>query len=97
VNGKHNITLYSLGINGAKIIRMSKYVPNYWTYYKIEDVIKRIMFMSFYERFHPNELLVTPRAFPAGIRINQKDMYVYVLRGSASEFMEYLKWTPHFN
>lgn len=94
MNDKHTISVYSLGINGAKIAGVSGYESNYWVKYTIEDVLKRLLFFSFYERFYPNKLSPAIDPFMGAITINQKPMYVYVVRGDLNDIMMFLKWNP---
>src|SRR5690554_7582237 len=58
--------------NGAKIAGVSGYESNYWVKYTIEDVLKRLLFFSFYERFYPNKLSPAIDPFMGAITINQK-------------------------
>lgn len=93
LNNKYNISIYTLGINGAKIAEVSDYYEvNYWVRYRIEDVLKRIVFFGLYERFDGVELLPAVEPFIATLMINGKPMYVYVVRGDTNDLLMYLKW-----
>lgn len=92
MNNKHKISIYSLGVNGAKIAEVMGYEHNYWVKYTIKDILKRLLFFTFYERFYPNELLIAPEPFIGSIMINNKPMYVYVVRGDLNDITMYLKW-----
>lgn len=92
MNKKNRITIYSLGVNGAKIVGVNGYEHNYWVEYKTTDILKRLLFFSFYKRVYPNDLLVAPKPFIGSIMINNNPMHVYVIRGSTNDLMMYLKW-----
>ena len=93
LNNKYKISLYTLGINGAKIAEVSDYYEvNYWVRYDIEDILKRIVFFSLYERFGSAELLPAVNPFISTLMINGKPMYVYVVRGDINDLLMYLKW-----
>lgn len=92
LNEKHRITVYSLGVNGAKIAEMTGYEVNYWVRFQITDVLKRLLFFSFYERVYPSKLELAHDPFIAKIYINNNPMYVYVARGALDDIMMYLKW-----
>ncbi|RKJ51420.1 hypothetical protein D7X33_32205, partial [Butyricicoccus sp. 1XD8-22] len=92
MNDKYRIAIYSLGINGAKIVGLPGYEVNYWVKYSIHDILKRLLFFSFYERFHQNELIPVPNPFMGAIIINDKPMFVYVVRGDLNDLSMYLKW-----
>ncbi|MEN1969672.1 hypothetical protein WMZ97_16540 [Lentibacillus sp. N15] len=92
MNGDRRIAVYSLGINGAKIVGFSGYENNYWVKFSVNDILKRLLFLNFYERFHPNNLLPAADPFIGSIMINNKAMYVYVVRGGLNDLMMYLKW-----
>lgn len=95
MNKEYRITMFSLGVNGAKIAGvMGYYKINYWVEYRIPDILKRLLFLNFYERFYPNELLPAIDPFVGAIKINDKLMYVYVVRGDLNDIMMYLKWNP---
>lgn len=96
LNNKQRISLYTLGVNGAKITKLVGYEVNYWVEYTITDVLKRLLFFSFYERFYPVKLLPAIDPFVGTVLINEKPMYVYVLRGDVNDLMMYLKWN-HLN
>src|SRR5699024_9981043 len=95
-NEDETIYIYTLGVNGAKIINAVGYEMNYWVEYRIEDILKRILFFSLYERFYPSDLAIAPDPFIGSMIINGKNMYVYVVRGDISDLMMYLKWS-NFN
>lgn len=92
LNNKEQISIYTLGVNGAKIVNLPGYEVNYWVRYTINDTLKRLLFFSFYERFYPVELLPAVDPFTGGILVNNKPMFVYVLRGDLNDFIMYLKW-----
>lgn len=97
LNDKYKISVYTLGINGAKIVGIDEYYEtNYWVRYRIEDIIKRIVFFSLYERISSAEVLPAVKPFVATLMINGKPMYVYVVRGDVNELLLYLKWN-NFN
>lgn len=94
LNEKHKISIYTLGINGAKIVRLSGYEINYWVRYQITDVIKRLLFFSLLERFKDKnaEVMPAPEPFAGGLVINEKPMYVYVVRGDVTDLIMFIKW-----
>ncbi|MFC5591675.1 hypothetical protein ACFPRA_22575 [Sporosarcina soli] len=96
---KQIIPIYSLGINGAVIAGMDDcYESNYWIEYKIEDVLKRILFFHLFQHFSGSEILPTHEPFIGAIQFQGKTIYVYVVRGDVNDLMMYLKWKgQHFN
>lgn len=92
MNEKFRIPIYSLGVNGAKIAGVNGFENNYWVEYTIEAILKRLLFFEFYERFHPRELLPAPPPFAGSIIINNKPMYVYVVRGDLNDIIMFMKW-----
>lgn len=92
MNGKHRISVYSLGINGAKIAGVVGYENNYWLNYRINDILKRLIFFKFYERVNSKGVFPAPDPFIGALVINDKPMYVYVVRGDLNDISMYLKW-----
>lgn len=92
MNKKYRIPIYSLGVNGAKIAGVTGYENNYWVEYTIEEILKRLLFFEFYERFYPRKLFPAPSPFTGAIVINDKPMYVYVARGDLNDLIMFLKW-----
>src|SRR5690625_4599800 len=89
LNNKHRISVYTLGINGAKIANLSGYEVNYWVEYRITDILKRLLFFSLYERFKSAELVTAVDPFSGTLMINGKPMYVYVVRGDVNDLLMY--------
>lgn len=87
-----SITIYTLGINGAKAIKLDAFENNYWMLYSTEDVLKRLLFFKLHERFKMNKVIPTPEPFVSAIQSNDGLVYVYVLKDSIDDLLRYLKW-----
>jgi len=94
LNRNHNtqIPIYSLGINGAKAIKLSAYKSNYWVELRLEDVLKSLLFFQLYHYFPTLNVKPTPNPFVAAVKNNESLIYVYVLKGDMGDLMRYLKW-----
>ncbi|KIL74689.1 hypothetical protein [Bacillus badius] len=98
--GNDEMPVYTLGINGAVIANIEEaYRLNYWLEYKTEDVLKRLVFFKLYERFCFSgadrvllPVLPTPDPFSGAIQFGKTFIYVYVMRGDATDLMTYMKW-----
>ncbi|MFS0574986.1 hypothetical protein AB1K83_05090 [Sporosarcina sp. 179-K 3D1 HS] len=90
---KQVIPIYTLGINGAVISGPNEcYESNYWVEYKIEDVLKRLLFFQLFQHFPENKILPTPVPFSGAIQFKGRRIYVYVARGDLNDLLIYLKW-----
>lgn len=90
---KQIIPIFTLGINGAVIGGLKdSYDSNYWVEYKIEDVLKRLLFFQLFQHFAGSKVLPTPEPFSGAIGFKGKPIYVYVVRGDVSDLLMYLKW-----
>ncbi|PIC68941.1 hypothetical protein CSV77_16400 [Sporosarcina sp. P16b] len=96
---KKIVPIYSLGINGAVIAGLNDcYESNYWIKYKIEDVLKRLLFFQLFQHFPESKVLPTQEPFSGAIQFHGKPIYVYVVRGDVNDLLMYLKWGgKHFN
>ncbi|MCZ2260824.1 hypothetical protein [Sporosarcina sp. G11-34] len=96
---KQAIPIFTLGINGAVIARLKgSYESNYWVEYKTEDVLKRHLFIQFFQHFPESKVLPTQEPFSGAIQFQGKRIYVYVVRGDVNDLLMYLKWNrKHFN
>ena len=91
---KQVIPIYTLGINGAVIAGLNEgYEGNYWVEYKIEDVLKRILFFQLYKHFPESKVLPTQEPFSGAIKFQGKRFYVYVVRGEVNDLLMYFKWS----
>jgi len=98
IRNKQTIPIFTLGINGAVIGGMiDSYDSNYWVEYKVEDVLKRLLFFQLYKHFAGLKILPTPEPFSAAINFKDRPIYVYVARGDLSDFFMYLKWSSKKN
>jgi len=99
IRNKQIISIFTLGINGAVIGGLEdSYDSNYWVEYKIEVVLKRLLFFQLYKHFAKSKILPTSEPFSAAIVFKGKPIYVYVVRGDVSDLLMYLKWkVNHFN
>ncbi|MBO0589408.1 hypothetical protein [Sporosarcina sp. E16_8] len=96
---KQIIPIFTLGINGAVIVGLKDcYDSNYWVEYKIEGVLKRLLFFQLFQHFPGSQILPTQDPFSGAIEFKGKPIYVYVVRGDVSDLLNYLKWrVQHFN
>lgn len=93
IRNKQTIPIFTLGINGAVIGGLKEsYESNYWVEYKIEDVLKRLLFCQLFQHFAESKVLPTPEPFSGAIEFKGKPIYVYVVRGDVSDLLMYLKW-----
>lgn len=99
IRTKQAIPIFSLGINGAVIGGLKdSYDSNYWVEYKIEDVLKRLLFFQLFQQFPGSKVMPTQEPFSGAIQFHGKEIYVYVIRGGISDLLMYLKWSgKHFN
>jgi len=99
LNRNHNnrIPIYSLGINGAKAINLDVYKENYWVEYKIDEVLKSLLFFQLYHYFPTLNVRPTPNPFVAAVKNNDNLIYVYVVKGDTNDLMRYLKWEKNSN
>lgn len=86
------IPIYTLGINGAKAIKLDIYEENYWINFDITDVLKRLLFFQLYRRFSTHKVYPAPNPFVSAIENNNNIIYVYVLKGDIGDLLRYLKW-----
>ncbi len=86
------IPIYTLGINGAMIVGVNGYEHNYWVEYKVEDVLKRLLFFQLYHFFPNTEVVPTVDPFISSFTRNNSPMYVYVARGDTNDLLMFLKW-----
>ena len=89
------IPIYTLGQTGAVITNHTAYEVNYWVEYRIEDVLKRLLFFKLYQYFPGSKVLPTPEPFVGAIRFGKNVFYIYVVRGDTTDLMNYLKWQGH--
>lgn len=89
------IPIYTLGKTGAIITELSGYEPNYWVEYKIEDVLKRLLFFDMYGFFPQSKIIPTPEPFVGAIDFKNNPLYIYVVRGDTNDLQTYLKWQSH--
>ncbi|WP_040980431.1 MULTISPECIES: hypothetical protein [Oceanobacillus] len=90
------IPIYTLGSTGSIITHLSDcYEPNYWVEYRIEDVLKRILFFNLYQFFYDEEIIPAPDPFVGGISLNNNPLFVYVIRGETNDLINFLKWKKH--
>lgn len=96
---KQVLQVFTLGINGAVIAGLKdSYESNYWVEYKIEDVLKRLLFFQLFQRFPKAKFLPTQEPFSGVIQFEGKPIYVYVVRGDVNDLLMYLKWNgKNFN
>jgi len=47
----YEIPIYTLGVRGAMALKLDAYESNYWITYRIEDVMKRLLFFQLYHYF----------------------------------------------
>lgn len=87
-----SIPVYTLGINGAVIAGLPKYDANYWVEYKVEDVLKRLLFFQLYEHFPNAKILPAMDPFIGMIFYKKKPIYIYVVRGHSADLKLFLKW-----
>jgi len=93
------IPIFTLGINGAVIADLYDcYESNYWVAYKIEEVLKRLLFFQLLQHFPESTVLPVQDPFSGAIQFQGKPIYVYVVRGDVNDLLMYLKWKgKHFN
>jgi len=99
MKNKQVISIFTLGINGAVIGGLKdSYESNYWVEYKIEDVLKRLLFFQLFQHFAGSKVLPTQEPFNGTIQFQGKPIYVYVVRGDLRDLLMYLKWSgKYFN
>jgi hypothetical protein len=86
------IPVYTLGINGAAVAGVPGYVNNYWLKYRVEDMLKRLLFFQLYEYFPESRVSPAPEPFIGSIFYLDRPIYIYVIRGDVQDLMLYLKW-----
>jgi len=89
------IPIYTLGIAGSVITKHSAYEENHWVEYRVEDVLKRLLFFKFYEYFNDLPIIPTVEPFVGAIDLKNNPLYVYVVRGDTADLLNYLKWKTH--
>lgn len=89
-----SIPIYTLGPNGAPIAKVSEYEDNYWVTYKVEDVLKRLLFFQLYAKFPKARIVPAPSPFVGAISFKSNLFYVYVIRGDMQDLLVHLKWHP---
>lgn len=99
---KQTIPVYTLGANGAVMAGVADvYKMNYWMAYKIEDILKRLLFFQLYKHFQnciPNaSVQPSPKPFVGAIELDGKQFYVYVVCGNTNDFNMFLKWNETFS
>jgi len=93
IRNKQVIPIFTLGINGAVIGGLKdSYDSNYWVEYKIEDVLKRLLFFRLFQHFPESQILPTQEPFLGAIQFMDNPIYVYVVRGNMSDLLMFLKW-----
>lgn len=93
MRNKQIIPTFTLGINGAVISGLKdSYESNYWVEYKLEDVLKRLLFFQLSRHFPGSKIIPTQEPFSGAIQFQSKPIYVYVVRGDVSDLLMYLKW-----
>lgn len=93
IRNNHIIPIFTLGINGAVIGGLKgSYESNFWVEYKVEDVLKRLLFFQLFQHFVKSKILPVPEPFIGAIEFKDKTIYVYVVRGDVSDLPMYLKW-----
>jgi len=91
---KQVIPIYTLGINGAVVAGLNdSYESNYWVEYKIEDVLKCLLFLQLFQHFPGSKVKVVPEPFNGAIEYKEKLFYIYVIRGDVNDLLMYLKWS----
>jgi hypothetical protein len=93
------VPIYTIGINGAVIAGLNdRFESNYWVEYKIEDVLKRLLFFQLIQHFPESKVLPTQEPFSGAIQYQGKPIYMYVVRGDVNDLLMYLKWSgKNFN
>ncbi|MEK5069611.1 hypothetical protein [Sporosarcina sp. FSL K6-1508] len=96
---KQVIPIFTLGVNGAAVAGLNDcYESNYWVEYKIEDVLKRLLFFQLFQYFPESKVFPTQGPFSGAIQFQGKPIYVYVVRGDVNDLLMHLKWIgKHFN
>src|SRR5699024_5221726 len=98
-----NITVYTLGVNGAKMTNTSYYKVDYWKHYDQYKIYKCIMFFECFHRFKNDfkGAKVYPGIFPftGAIRLKNAIMEVFVYSNKKDfyDIMNYLRWKSSFN
>ena len=94
---KQVIPIFTLGINGAVVAGLNDcYESNHWVEYKIEDVLKRLLFFQLIQHFPESSILPTQEPFSGAIQFRGKPIYVYVVRGDVNDLLMYLKWSGKY-
>lgn len=91
-NDNDNIQIYTLGINGAKALKLDVYEPNYWVEYNIKEVLRMLLFFQLCHYFPSLDIVPTPLPFVSGIENNENVIYVYVLKEDMRDLTRFLKW-----
>jgi len=97
IRNKQVIPIFTLGINGAVIGGLEdSYESNYWVEYKVEDVLKRLLFFQLFKHFTESKVFPTSEPFSGAIGFKEKLIYVYVVRGDVSDLLMYFKWKGRY-
>ncbi|MCI2257206.1 hypothetical protein L2D08_23115 [Domibacillus sp. PGB-M46] len=86
------IPVYTLGVNGAAVAGVPGYQNNYWLKYKVEEVLKRLLFFQLYEYFPDSRIFPASEPFVGSVFVQNNPIYIYVLKGDIQDLMMYLKW-----
>lgn len=92
-NNKDTISIYTLGVNGAKIIQLDAYELNYWLRYLTKDVLKVLLFYQVYYYVFNLPIKPTPKPFTGAVESSGNLIYVYVTKGDTDDLLRYLKWS----
>lgn len=94
--GNMQIPIYTLGPAGTNAIGIAdNYELNYWLSYQIEDVLKRLVFYQLYSEFKAIKNAIirpAPSPYVGAISYDNKDYYVYVVRGDTTDLQERYMW-----
>lgn len=83
----HDIPIYTVGPGQSGL---GEYHD--WMRYDEADVIKRLLFFKLYATFSRAEIIPAPAPFIGAIHLQDKQFYVYVVRGGIQDLLRYLKW-----
>ncbi|OZU89044.1 hypothetical protein CIL03_08485 [Virgibacillus indicus] len=86
------IPIYSLGTVGAIIADAHGFKINYWVEYRIQDVLKRILFFELYHHFPDSAIIPAPEPFIGVMKYKKNPLFVYVTRGDINDLLMFLKW-----
>ena len=89
---KKTIPIYSLGEVGATIAKVHGYEVNYWVEYRVQDILKRILFFELLQLFPDSTILPAPEPFIGAINYNGTPLFIYVTRGDINDLLMFLKW-----